>query len=192
MRKYSSASPLPLVFCKVLSLLCFNNLFLSIFTVNIFATLPFFFAVLIFFLLDFFNSSVSSVIVSSVSLSLVSSFIFSICFHVFVFFSGDSVRSMLSGVLSRLSLLSTIPSTCGIRLTFPSAIVLLIFSISSPKLICLRCSGNSVVQSVCLTATLTCCALGDYSDLGLTCYSVMQLSIVYLYYGHQYYLCRAY
>ena len=97
---------------------------------------------------------------SSVSLSLVSSFIFSICFCVFVFFLGDSVRSMLSGVLSRLSLLSTIPSTCGIILTFPSAIVWLIFPISSPKLIYLRFSGNSDVWSVCLTATLTCCAPG--------------------------------
>ena len=104
-RKFSFAHFLSFAFCNAFSLLCFNNHFLSIFIVYIFVVLPF----LIF-------QSVS------VSLSLASSLIFSICLCVFVCLTGDSVRSILSGVLSRLSLLSMIPSTCGIKLLLLSII----------------------------------------------------------------------
>ena len=45
-------------------------------------------------------------------------FIFSLGLCVHVCFTGDSVRSILSGVWSRLSLLSMIPSTCGIKFLF--------------------------------------------------------------------------
>ena len=123
---------------------------------------------------------------SSVSSSLVSSFTFSICHRVFVFFLGDSVRSMLSGCL--IKSIPTINKSIYLwnKTCISICYCLTLFPISSPKLIRLRCSGNSVIQSVCLTATLTCCAPGRLflprsnlllSDVVINCLSLFYASM---------------
>ena len=125
-RKFPFAIFLSFAFCIAFSLLCFSNFFLSIFIVYIFAVLLFlvlsvlalFLSALIPILCVFFASSLSNVIVSSVSLSLVSSLIFSICLKPICMFYRGFSQIYAVWCLSRLSPLSTIPSTCGIKLLF--------------------------------------------------------------------------
>ena len=123
-REFSFANFLSFAFCNAFSLLCFNNFFLSMFIVYIFVVLPF----LVFTVLALFLSSLVSFLLSLFHFFLLKGNHF-ICIIITCIFINLFYRSLcmcmfywgfsqIYTVWSRLSLLSMIQSTCGVKFLF--------------------------------------------------------------------------
>ena len=159
--KLSEYFPLP-IFYLLHSVMLFL-FFVSILIVYIFVVLPFlvfavlalFLSALISFLFHFFlikGNHFIGIIITCVFINL---FYMSLC--TCMFYWG------FRQIYTVWCLVKTIPTVHGTiylwnKVSVSTYFFIAYISVSSPKLIHLRYSGNSLVWSVCLTATLICCA----------------------------------